>query len=158
MSPQQPSPADQSERTCVVVYVATSEDDAAELVAGHCVRHAAALGWVLATGPIRDTDRSLPLGERPGWRAVKALLAEGGVHGVVTYSREMIALIPAAQEQAAAALAEREMFLAFSRAPAAPGPLPRRQRAERPAGTARSAWPEAFTPRTPAQSAVGPAV
>ncbi|WP_143094196.1 hypothetical protein [Streptacidiphilus jiangxiensis] len=137
----------------------TTEDDAAELIAGHCTRYAASQDWVLATQVIRDTDRQLPLDQRPGWQTVDTLLRAGHAQGVLTYSHEMISLVPVAQEHVAAELTKRGFFLAISRTPADRSPLPRRRADAQRAAAAPTAgtWPDAFTSRSRPTPAPDPA-
>jgi hypothetical protein len=157
--PQQSSAVGQSGRICVVVYIVTTEDDAAELIAGHCTRYAASQDWVLATRVIRDTDRQLPLDQRPGWKAVDALLRAGRAQGVLTYSYEMISLILAAQEHVTAELAKRGSFLAVSRPQADKRPLSRRRPDAQRAAASPTAgtWPDAFASRSCPTPAPDPA-
>ncbi|MEY9846336.1 hypothetical protein ABH940_003423 [Streptacidiphilus sp. BW17] len=141
-----------SQRTAVIVYVCTAEDDAADLLMGHCARFATGQDWMLATAPIRDRDRQQPLAERPGWSLVLDQLAKGQAQGVVTYSGEMIHLVEITRQIVVEELLrEGDWFLVTSRTPARPGPLPhRRPGGDSPASTGRrhsGTWPDAFTPR-----------
>ncbi|WP_406511010.1 hypothetical protein [Streptomyces sp. NBC_00212] len=77
-------------RVPVVLYVATSDSDAAELLGVYCRQYAAARDWA-AVEVVTDTDRQAPLMSRTGWVRVLTLLSAGTVRGIVTYSAPMIA-------------------------------------------------------------------
>ncbi|MFJ9847008.1 hypothetical protein ACIRYZ_42570 [Kitasatospora sp. NPDC101155] len=73
-----------------VGYVCAEPDAASgALFAAWCERRAAADGWTL-TAMVADTDDTVPLAERPGWRRVTDLAATGTIGAVVTVVRPMI--------------------------------------------------------------------
>ncbi|MFK0292012.1 recombinase family protein [Streptomyces sp. NPDC090442] len=79
-----------SRRVPVALYVATGEQDAAELLVDYCRQYAASRDWI-AVEAVTDTDRQAPLESRPGWARICELVSAAAVRGVVTYSATMLA-------------------------------------------------------------------
>ncbi|WP_329142677.1 hypothetical protein OIU91_03710 [Streptomyces sp. NBC_01456] len=103
-----------SRRIPVALYVATSAQDAAELLTDYCRQYAAARDWH-AVQTVTDTDRRAPLMERIGWVRLLALLSHGSIRGVVTYSPAMVAVPEGEYEAVRPLMRDRGAFLVTAR-------------------------------------------
>ncbi|MGO4419774.1 hypothetical protein AB4Z54_13805 [Streptomyces sp. MCAF7] len=127
--------AETPRRVPVVLYVATSDADAAELLTTYCRQYAAARDWDAAE-TLTDLDRQAPLASRPGWSRVLALLSDQSVRGIITYSAPMIAAPEGEFEKIRDLLKDQGAFLAVARSQSGtpdvpthrtPGQMARRQ-------------------------------
>ncbi|MEV7771984.1 hypothetical protein [Kitasatospora sp. NPDC086791] len=103
-------------RVPVAVYIATSGEACALNLTGHARAFAEARDWTV-TLTVVDDDPSRPLDQRPGWQAITDALNARTVHGVVTWTRDMVTNGQAAQDievydRLAAVLGDRGAFLA----------------------------------------------
>ncbi|MFI9081951.1 recombinase family protein [Streptomyces sioyaensis] len=101
-------------RVPVALYIATADQDAAELLTDYCRQYAAARDWQ-PVQTVTDTDRQAPLMERTGWVRLLALLSHGSIRGVVTYSPAMVAAPQGEYEAVRTLMRDRGAFLVTAR-------------------------------------------
>ncbi|MFB7631728.1 recombinase family protein [Streptomyces sp. NPDC056149] len=115
-----------SHRVPVALYVATGDQDAAELLVDYCRQYAASRDWN-AVEAVTDTDRQAPLESRPAWARIRELVSAAAVRGVVTYSATMLAEPVPEFEAVRDRLRGRGVFLAVARSLTSTPPAPTRR-------------------------------
>ncbi|MFF2611470.1 hypothetical protein [Kitasatospora sp. NPDC058046] len=103
-------------RVAVALYIATSDEGAALILTSLIRAFAEARDWTVAL-TLADDDPTRPLDQRPGWQAITDALNTRTIHGVVTWTHDMVSSGQAVRgigsyDRLPAALGDRGSFLA----------------------------------------------
>ncbi|MGW3179165.1 hypothetical protein ACWDD9_07860 [Kitasatospora sp. NPDC001119] len=103
-------------RVPVALYITTSDEGAALILTSLIRAFAEARDWTVAL-TLADNDPTLPLDRRPGWQAIIDALTARAIHGVVTWTHDMLSSGQAVRgigsyDRLPTALGDRGSFLA----------------------------------------------